>query len=82
MTGHSAHDDASYVSSEVFDEWKRKDPISRYQRVLLQEEIISQEKIDAMQRQVIEEIDQAVDWAESSPYPEPEDCLRGVYYEE
>jgi TPP-dependent pyruvate/acetoin dehydrogenase alpha subunit len=82
MTGHSAHDDASYVSREVFEEWKQKDPISRYQRVLLQEEIISQDKIEAMRKQVIEEVDQAVDWAERSPYPEPEECLRGVYYED
>ena len=24
----------------------------------------------------------AVDWADKSPYPEPEDCLTDVYYEE
>lgn len=80
MTGHSAHDDASYVPKEMFAEWERKDPISRYERRLTEERILSVEEILEVQKAVVAEVDRAVEWAEKSPYPDPEDCLKGVYY--
>ncbi len=81
MTGHSAHDDAGYVPNELFEEWKKKDPIARCQDALLSEGIMSQEEISAMQKDAVETIDRAVEWAQKSPYPPPEDCLKGVYHE-
>jgi pyruvate dehydrogenase E1 component alpha subunit len=79
MTGHSAHDDAGYVPKELFEEWEKKDPIPRYQQILIQEEIVKSAEIDQLQRQIVEEVDQAVDWAEKSPFPDPEECLTDVY---
>ena len=81
MTGHSAHDDAGYVPKQKFEEWEKKDPIYRYQEVLVREGILSLEEIKNIHRQVVEEVDRAVETAEASPYPDPEECLRGVYYE-
>jgi pyruvate dehydrogenase E1 component alpha subunit len=81
MTGHSAHDDANYVPKEVFEEWEIRDPIRRYRRVLLEEEILRAEDIEEMQQQVVGEVDKAVEWAEKCLYPDPEDCLKGVYYD-
>jgi TPP-dependent pyruvate/acetoin dehydrogenase alpha subunit len=34
-----------------------------------------------MQQRIILEIDDAIAAAEKEPFPEPEDCLRDVYYE-
>jgi pyruvate dehydrogenase E1 component alpha subunit len=81
MTGHSAHDDAGYVPKTLFEEWHRKDPIYRYQQVLTENEIMSLEEIKELHRSVVGEVDRAVDWAQANPYPEPEECLRGVYFE-
>ena len=81
MTGHSAHDDAGYVPKAMFDEWGKKDPIHRCQNVLLSEKIMSLQEIQNLQQQVIREIDEAVGWAENNPYPDPLDCLGGVYAE-
>ncbi len=81
MTGHSAHDDAGYVPEELFREWEQKDPITRYQRYLIDDDILTVEEIEAMKADVIREIDEAVDWAEKSPFPDPGDCLTGVYCE-
>jgi pyruvate dehydrogenase E1 component alpha subunit len=80
MTGHSAHDDAGYVPKEMFEEWESKDPISRYQQVLIEKEIMSLNEVQSMHQDVVREIDVAVTWAEKSPYPQPEECLRGVYF--
>jgi TPP-dependent pyruvate/acetoin dehydrogenase alpha subunit len=79
MTGHSAHDDAGYVPKELFEEWEKKDPIHRYKQILIHEEIVTNAEIDQLQRQIVEEVDQAVDWAEKSPFPDPEECLSDVY---
>jgi pyruvate dehydrogenase E1 component alpha subunit len=81
MTGHSAHDDAGYVPPELFDEWKRKDPIARFEKTLLQEGVVSQSRLDEMQKECAMIVDDAVEWAEQQPYPAPEEVTKDVYYE-
>jgi TPP-dependent pyruvate/acetoin dehydrogenase alpha subunit len=82
MTGHSAHDDAGYVPKELFEEWAKKDPIERMQKVLIKEGDITQDEIEQMEKEITAIIDDGVEWADKSPLPAPEDCLEGVYYEE
>jgi TPP-dependent pyruvate/acetoin dehydrogenase alpha subunit len=82
MTGHSAHDDASYVPQELFEYWETRDPIRRLQRTLIQQNIISDSGIAEMDKGIHAEIDEAIAIAEKDPYPDPEDCLRDVYFEE
>jgi len=81
MTGHSAHDDAGYVPTELFEYWKERDPIRRLERELIERNVITAAGIDEIQNGVKAEIDEAIRLAESDPYPDPEDCLRGVYFE-
>ncbi len=81
MTGHSAHDDAGYVPKHMFEEWKEKDPIGRLERHLIAEGEITTEEIEAMAEGIKANIDDAVEWADKSPYPDPEDCLKDVYFE-
>ena len=81
MTGHSAHDDADYVPPALFEFWEERDPIRRLERDLIKRGAMTVDKIDDMQRQINAEIDEAIRQAEQDPYPEPADCLRGVYDE-
>ena len=81
MTGHSAHDDAGYVPPEMFENWQKKDPIVRLEKLLLKEGALTQDKIDAMQAECVKIIDDAVDWAEQQPYPKAEDVTKDVYFE-
>jgi TPP-dependent pyruvate/acetoin dehydrogenase alpha subunit len=81
MTGHSAHDDAGYVPPELFEEWAKKDPILRFESVLLKEKSITKEDISAIDTDIEETIDDAVAWALDSPYPAPEDALTDVYFD-
>ena len=81
MTGHSAHDDAGYVAKELFQEWLEKDPIRRHERLVEAEGILTAAEIEEMQRSIVAEVDAAVAWAESAPFPDPEETLRGVYHE-
>ena len=81
MTGHSAHDDAGYVPKELFEEWKEKDPIDRLVRHLLDSGEFTEEELKTMDSEITAIVDDAIDWADKSPFPEPEECLKDVYYE-
>ena len=82
MTGHSAHDDAAYVPKELFEYWETRDPIRRLEKTLLQQNVLTAAGIAEMEKGINAEIDEAIAIAENDPYPEPEECLRDVYFEE
>jgi pyruvate dehydrogenase E1 component alpha subunit len=79
MTGHAAHDAASYVPKHLFEEWAVKDPIKRVEKVILENGWASQESIDMVHLSIQEEVDAAVTWAEQSPFPDPSEVLDNVY---
>jgi pyruvate dehydrogenase E1 component alpha subunit len=81
MTGHSAHDDAGYVPKKMFEEWERKDPIRLFEDDLKRRGLIDAGALKEMEGRIEGELDEAVAWAERQPYPDPEDCLTGVYHE-
>ncbi len=79
MTGHSAHDAAHYVPKELFEEWEKKCPILRLQNRMLAEGWAGRAELDDLRAGVLAEIDEAVAWAEASPYPDPSTLTDGVY---
>lgn len=80
--GHAEHDNQSYVPDGETEWWAtHNDPIDRYHRVLRESLGFSQEELDAVDLLVHAEVDAATDAAESSPEPEPLDCLMGIYAE-
>ena len=81
MTGHAAHDPAEYVPQSLWDEWSRKDPILRLEQKMTSSEWATPEEINQWHTQVREEVDEAVAWAERSPYPDPATLLDNVYDE-
>jgi len=81
MTGHSAHDDAGYVPKALFAEWERKDPIRRFEKDLVGRRLVDAAALREMEARIEAELDEAVAWAEAQPYPEPRECLVGVYHE-
>ena len=81
MTGHSAHDDAGYVPAELFQFWEERDPIRRHERLLIERGLIDAAGLEELKTRVNREIDEAIQIAEKDPFPDPEDCLKDVYYE-
>ena len=79
MTGHSAHDAAHYVPQGLFDEWGKLDPIVRLETEMLKRGWAEQADLDAVRAQVHAEVDEAVEWAEKSPFPDPASLLDDVY---
>ncbi len=75
----SDDDDRSYRSREEVEEWKRKDPILRFQNYLMQETILNAAKIEEYEQRIKGEVDRAQYAAENSPDPTPEEALADVY---
>ena len=79
MTGHSAHDGGDYVPKHLWEEWAAKDPIPRLERLMIEKRWVAPADLDRMNAGIAQQIDEAIDWAEKSPYPDPADLLDGVY---
>jgi pyruvate/2-oxoglutarate/acetoin dehydrogenase E1 component len=77
--GHSRSDTRGYRSREEEEEWKQRDPIPRLAADLLAGGHATEEDIQAIADEVTQELDDAVRFADESPAPAPEDCLRHVF---
>lgn len=81
MRGHAHHDDARYVSSELLEEWEKKDPILRYEQALTQRGLFTDMVRQRIEERVMANLEDAQDFAEGSPLPDPSDLEKGVYHE-
>jgi pyruvate dehydrogenase E1 component alpha subunit len=79
LRGHSIADPADYRPEEEEKYWQARDPLPRFQNWLLEQELASEEELDEINASVEEEIVAAAEFAESSPFPSPEDLYDGVY---
>ncbi|MBI4535340.1 MAG: thiamine pyrophosphate-dependent dehydrogenase E1 component subunit alpha [Ignavibacteriae bacterium] len=79
MHGHSASDDASYVPTGMIDEWKKRDPIYRFEKVLTNDRVLTESSKNQIYEKVRSEIEEAVKFAEESPYTPGEQAGEGVY---
>jgi len=79
--GHSKSDQREYRSREEEKAWLARDPIRRSEERLLASGELSPEGLAAMDREVAAEIEDAVAFAEASPFPEPSTATDAVYAE-
>lgn len=79
MRGHSEHDDASYVPRELLEEWRAKDPIQGFETRLAEWGILDQETETQITKRIATELEEAVAWAEASPFPDGKEVEQGVY---
>ncbi len=61
------------------DSWKESCPIKKMREILLRENIISQDAIDAMDSRIEAEIDEAVEFARKSPEPDGKELFEGLF---
>jgi TPP-dependent pyruvate/acetoin dehydrogenase alpha subunit len=83
MKGHAIHDAAAYVPQEMFDFWKKRDPIARFANYLVKEKKwLSAKENEMLIAEVEEEIEADREIAENSPMPAPESAEGGVFCED
>lgn len=79
MRGHAEHDDASYVPPALLEEWRRRDPIERFEGYLRERGLLDEGTAKEINDRLAKEVDEAVAFAESSPFPDGKSLLDGVY---
>jgi pyruvate dehydrogenase E1 component alpha subunit len=77
--GHSMSDAQHYRTKEEVEEYKNIDPIDYVLDVLKKKKYASAKEIEKIQNDVKEKVKECVEFAESSPFPNPEDLYEDIY---
>jgi pyruvate dehydrogenase E1 component alpha subunit len=77
--GHSKSDRNLYRTRDEIEEWKHRDPIERFQKLLVDANIITEEDIEKIYQEMSQLIDEAVEFAENSPEPDVSEVTEWVY---
>ncbi len=77
--GHSVADAARYRTAEEVQSWRDQDPIERFYRQLREAGRLSDDDRTVIEQDVDQRIEDAVEFAEASPQPDPSGLLDFLY---
>ena len=69
----------TYRTKEEVDAHRKDDPVPRFERVLLDNEVMSAADIEQLKRDVLRETNDATDRAEAMPYPTAADLYTHLH---
>lgn len=72
-------DPERYREKDEIKKWQEEDPIGIYRQYLLKKKIASSEELDDLESKVEAETQDAIEFAESSPEPAPEELFTDIY---
>src|SRR5690606_29087814 len=67
--GHSTSDPGKYRTKQEVDEWKKKDPILKQKRYLIDNNLATEEELNEIDRKSLESVEASVKFALESPEP-------------
>lgn len=79
LWGHFEGDADAYRTDDFKVAMGERDAVEAYGRRLADEGLLSLAEQEALRKKMQQEVDEAIDFARSSPYPEPEDALLHVF---
>jgi pyruvate dehydrogenase E1 component alpha subunit len=77
--GHSMADPEEYRTKEEVEEWRRRDPIAAFGRRLVDEGVLSDDDLEAHDKEAIGIVDESVQFADNSPFPELDSLYDDLY---
>jgi TPP-dependent pyruvate/acetoin dehydrogenase alpha subunit len=81
MKGHAIHDAAEYVPRPLFEYWRKRDPIARFEDYLLKKKWLTAAENEKLISDVDQQLEADREFAVNSPMPAPESAAGGVYCE-
>jgi pyruvate dehydrogenase E1 component alpha subunit len=80
--GHYEGDPMAYRSEEELEEWRKRDPIDTLAETLVEAGHLEEADVEDIRDRARNQIDEAVEYARESDYPDPETVTKDVYSEE
>ncbi|HLT88779.1 MAG TPA: pyruvate dehydrogenase (acetyl-transferring) E1 component subunit alpha [Sphingobacterium sp.] len=80
--GHSMSDPAKYRTKEELEEYKGKDPLITTKAAIMENKYADEAWFKEVEAEVKKVVDDAVKFAEESPYPDPSAIYEDVYVQE
>ncbi len=77
--GHFEGDAMKYRTAAEQAEYRQRDPLKIFAEAIAPLAAISPDEMHAIDQQVDENMRAAIDFAQSAPFPDPEECLTDVY---
>jgi pyruvate dehydrogenase E1 component alpha subunit len=77
--GHSMADPEEYRTKEEVQEWAKRDPIATFAERLKDEGGFKDDRIEKLDKEAVEEVDEAVKFADESPFPELDSLYDDIY---
>ncbi len=77
--GHSMADPEEYRTREQVAEWRRRDPIELFSARLIEAGVLDQAGVEQLDADAMQRVDEAVAFADASPFPTPESLYDDVY---
>ena len=77
--GHSMADPEEYRTKDEVEEWRRHDPIVTFRARLADEGALPDEDAERMDEQAVETVDEAVEFADDSPFPDLDSLYDNIY---
>lgn len=75
----SDDDDRTYRTREEVEEWRKKDPIPRFEEYLREADVMTEERVSEQRETAKEEVAAGVAAALEADFPDPADALKNVY---
>lgn len=80
--GHSMSDPQKYRTKEEVADWMEQDPIQHCLNVIQENKWMTAKEIEEVEAWVKKEVEESVEFAENSPYPEGKELYEDVYKED
>lgn len=81
IEGHYYGDAMVYRSQDEVEEWRKKDPIIRLEKILIDRKVMNDLKLQDIRKEIQAEVEEAVAFAEASPQPAMDSIFEDVYTE-
>jgi len=76
---HFEGEQDTYRPPQEVKEWLKREPIAPFRKLLIEQGVMAEEQANKIEEEVISELDEAVEFARSSPLPDPETALEGLW---
>lgn len=80
--GHSMSDPAKYRTKEELEEYRSKDPITQVLHVIMERNYATEAEIEQINEKVKNQVDECVEFAENSPWPDDSEVYKDIYVDE